>query len=1136
MKKILFLLFIGFISTFFGQTVLWQNDFSDPTDWATSNDPSHTAGDWTITTNASAGPTAALNPAAFTSVANGYAIIDSDAEGPNGTQNAWIYYTSSINLSSQSNVVLQFQQTHRRYAETTYVIYSLDGGINWGEVEVNAGMTTNTNTTNPAQVQVNLSNEIGGQSSVLIGFKYIGNFDWFWAVDDVKLFTPPLNDLSLDKVLFGSTGSWGASLPYYKIPLSQISPIEVSGLISNNGTNDQNNVVFSSTASGSGFSSGSAGTFLSSFQTDTISTVSNFTPPSLVGTYTFNSSVSGNSESNLNDNSINGPSIEITEHIYARDNGVLSSGSFNQGLGFEVGNIFDIVATADLVAIDVVINSAAVAGAQMFVKLYSVDAATGDFVYVDESNPYTLTTANLGQKITLPFISGAATLNAGESYLVVAGSLGDGGATNDLVVGTAGISQPQTSFYLDETGTLFYTTSTPMVRMVICGGAPAINQTLNISECAPYVSPTNQTYLQSGTYNEVIPNVYGCDSVNLTINLTILNSSSNFSATICEGNAFTWNGQQYTQSGQYIQTLTNQFGCDSVVTLNLATYLLSSSFLATICDGDSYTWNGQQYYQAGQYYQTLVNQFGCDSVVMLNLNVNYNDNITVSPNPAFGNAPLNVAFANQTANLNNYTFTWFFGDGTTQQSNAGFLSHTYTQNGYANVTVQATNLTTGCTSSQTYDSLIFVIGGISCTHTATINQSGSLSGCAGDSILLSCNTDATFTYQWNRNGVPVSGATTNSFYPSQSGSYTVTIYQNNCPVTSSGISVTFNPLPSIPTITSTGTIIPCSGGTMTLSAPSGLSSYLWNTGATTSSINISQSGNYFVTVTNSSGCERTSNDFPVNASNITPPQVCIVGIDSLTNDNRIVWEKPLTIGIDSFYVYKETNVSNVYSKIGATDYNDLAVFLDINSNPAVQAYRYKISAFDTCGVESNVGDFHKTIHLTINQGIGGAWNLIWSHYEGLNFGSYNIYRGSDPSNISLLTTIQSNLNSYSDLSPPTGAIYYQIEVVNPVNCDPTKIINYGVSRSNIVNNGQVGLTEINSSTIQVYPNPTKDMLTLDVSNDLLGTSYFIMDFAGRIIQEGKINSLKQQIDLQTVSNGSYFLKVEGNKVIKVLKQ
>jgi hypothetical protein len=57
-------------------------------------------------------------------------------------------------------------------------------------------------------------------------------------------------------------------------------------------------------------------------------------------------------------------------------------------------------------------------------------------------------------------------LNAGESYLLVAGSNGDGGATNDLVVGTAGPAPIQTCYYYDMTDlTWYYTTSQPMVRM-----------------------------------------------------------------------------------------------------------------------------------------------------------------------------------------------------------------------------------------------------------------------------------------------------------------------------------------------------------------------------------------------------------------------------------------------------------------------------------------------------------------------------------------------------------------------------------------------------------------------------------------------------------------------------------------------
>jgi hypothetical protein len=156
----------------------------------------------------------------------------------------------------------------------------------------------------------------------------------------------------------------------------------------------------------------------------------------------------------------------VNNSIYARDKNNVSGGSYNAGFGFEVGNIFDIYATAPLSAIDVYINDAAEVGAECYVKLYSIDATTGDFVYVDESNAYTLAANDLDGIVTFSLAAGAFTLNAGESYLVVAGSNGDGGLTNDLVVGTSGNSEVQTSFYLDLTdNTWYYTTSTPMVRM-----------------------------------------------------------------------------------------------------------------------------------------------------------------------------------------------------------------------------------------------------------------------------------------------------------------------------------------------------------------------------------------------------------------------------------------------------------------------------------------------------------------------------------------------------------------------------------------------------------------------------------------------------------------------------------------------
>jgi len=72
-----------------------------------------------------------------------------------------------------------------------------------------------------------------------------------------------------------------------------------------------------------------------------------------------------------------------------------------------------------------------------------------------------------------------------------------------------------------------------------------------------------------------------------------------------------------------------------------------------------------------------------------------------------------------------------------------------------------------------------------------------------------------------------------------------------------------------------------------------------------------------------------------------------VSIDSTTNKNLLVWDKPITTAIDSFIVYKETNVANVFSRIAAQSYSTFSSYLDNASNPQIQPYRYKLAIRDT---------------------------------------------------------------------------------------------------------------------------------------------------------------------------------------------
>jgi PDZ domain-containing secreted protein len=586
----------------------------------------------------------------------------------------------------------------------------------------------------------------------------------------------------------------------------------------------------------------------------------------------------------------------------------------------------------------------------------------------------------------------------------------------------------------------------------------------SIVSCDSYTWLDGNTYTSSNnTATYTIQNTAGCDSI-VTLDLT-LNYSSTSSISNLYCGSYLYNGQTYFTPNNFYDTLTNANGCDSII-VNSFTRNITYG-IDTIISCNSYTWiDGNTYTSSNNSAtHTIQNSSGCDSIITLNLTINsnqFNADFTVNQT-LFTAPPFAAQFTNTTPNPSNYNFTWDFSDGTILQSNNPSVFHQFLNNGLYSVTLIAENILTGCADTMYKDDFIFCAGGTSCTHASTINQTGPITGCLSDSIFLTCNTDPTFSYQWRLNGTYIPGAIDTIYYPTQSGNYSVLISQNSCPEVSSDISVTVSPTPNTPFITSSGTLLPCQASSVTLSVPNNFTTYSWSSGGTASSEVISSSGSYFVSVTNSGGCASTSLPFNVNASFVQPPDVCIVGVNPQTNFNRVIWEHPNSTAIDSFYVYKETNQANIYQKIGGTAFNDTAIFDDVSSNPAVQAYRYKLSLVDSCGVESALGDFHKTIHLTINQGIGSAWNLIWSGYEGFTYPSYNIYRGLNSNNMVLLTTIASNLNSYTDLTAPAGQLYYQIEVVSSFSCDPSRSFN--TSRSNIVENGVVSCNNTGTDII-----------------------------------------------------------------------
>ncbi|RUA29098.1 MAG: hypothetical protein DSY76_03690 [Bacteroidetes bacterium] len=184
--------------------------------------------------------------------------------------------------------------------------------------------------------------------------------------------------------------------------------------------------------------------------------------------------------------------------------------------------------------------------------------------------------------------------------------------------------------------------------------------------------------------------------------------------------------------------------------------------------------------------------------------------------------------------------------------------------------------------------------------------------------------------------------------------------------------------------------------------------------------------------------------------------ICIVAVDSLTGHPIIVFEKQISGPIAYYNIYRESSVAGIFDSIGFLPADSAGVFVDTNSNVLVQQYSYRISSVDSCGMESALSNVHKTMHLQVSAGAGSSWNLLWSKYEGVFVQSYEIWRGADTINMVKIGTVPGSNNSYSDINPPAGLLYYYVKIVSAYTCHPYNFkanTDYNNSRSNNDNNG-----------------------------------------------------------------------------------
>ena len=492
--------------SFGNRNIIWEDDFSVPSDWQITTTGQ---GTWETVTTTPAQLVTYMGSMASTSAANGFAVFNGSQYLVSGTvdpQNTSIEPVSDIDLSTYPAVILSFEQRYRAFnSDRTIIELSSDGGTTWVEIEINQEIVVNTPSVQ-STVNLNVTPYIGGSANARIRFTWLNESDdnqfgsgYGWMVDDVKIAEAPDNDIVLERAYILWEGKEGF---YNNIPIVQSNPATFESAVHNYGTATQTDVKLEvdieHSSSGALYNQTGPGKDLATLLRDTLELFTPTFTPAQEGlcTVTFHAYQTETEESPANNTKT--LSFNITDTVYARDHGVTtnvpalgpSSFSFAGAQanvdGSMLGTTYDFTTKAEMSSMSVFIHNTTAIGTSIVGHVFEynpIDGIVGNSIL--ETDIYDIEdNSNKNKWVTLNFNNKdgvAEFIDAGTSVLVAIEVFGVSAANTEFVF----VGNDQTTYHGNYVVSYIYIPAstqwapilpTPFIRLNVASGYVGLNE------------------------------------------------------------------------------------------------------------------------------------------------------------------------------------------------------------------------------------------------------------------------------------------------------------------------------------------------------------------------------------------------------------------------------------------------------------------------------------------------------------------------------------------------------------------------------------------------------------------------------------------------------------------------------------